>query len=456
MSSFPFNIKDIPPLINQLSKNHWYKIEGLIISIALALIFECVILLPFSVTFFQISSIYIFTSILIIIIWFYSKRIPKTGKNKVGFIVSIRCDSEVERAKIQEDFIYSLRNLIKSGWAGRSFQFIRIPEHIADKIEDLDDANDLRMKCKGHFILFGQVRLRELFGKKHHILDLNGIVSHRLISSEVGKVFSKEFSELLPRKVNISEEADLLAFDFTAEWIECVSKYIIGIASFVSFDLRYAEQLFNDVSDLLEQKDQSFPIYAKLKQRLPARFADIHIARANRAFTKWTKIHDPILIDLLGQHLQKVGKKFSNNYTFILLKSVWLFLNERNTILAKKELKKVKKHKGVTWRYNLAFLLAYEGNLMAAIKQYRHAFKVDMNPNILSTIEDFFMWFLDEEPDKYQFHYCLGYINRNKKGDIDLAIKDFENFLKHGKEDEFVNERRLAEKWIQEMKSKGK
>ena len=220
MSYFSSNIRDIPTLITQLSKNHWYKTDGLIISIAFALIFECGILLPFGVTFSQISIIYILTTILIIITWFYTKRIPKTDKNKVGFIVSIRCDTEVERVKIKEDFIYSLRSLIKRGRAGSSFQFIRIPDHIADKIEDLDDAIDLRMKCKGHFVLFGQVRLRELFGKKHHILDLNGLVSHKSIPSEVSQAFSKEFSELLPRKVNISEENDLLAFDITAEWIE--------------------------------------------------------------------------------------------------------------------------------------------------------------------------------------------------------------------------------------------
>jgi len=447
------NIKDISELITQLSKNRWYKIEGLIISIVIALGFECAILLPFKVSFTHISIVYILTAIFIIIIWFYAKRIPKTHKGKVGFIVCIRYDADAQRAKIKEDFIASLQDLIKSGRAGSSFQFIKTPEHIANNIKDLDDANELRVKSKGHFVIYGRVRHRELFGKKHHVLNLNGLVSHKSIPQEVGQAFAEEFSELLPRKVNITEENDLLAFDFTTEWIECVSKYIIGIAAYFSLDFNYSEQLFNDVSDLLEHKDQAFPVYVKLKQRIPERLSEIHIARANGVATAWTKTHNPNLISLLGEHLQKVGKKCSSMYTFVLLKSIWLFLSEKDTITAKKELRKLKKHKDGTWRYNLAFLLAYEGSLKSSIKQYKHAFMAEMQPDMLSKIEEFIAWALEEEPNKYQLHYCLGYINRNKKGDIDLAIQDFENFLEHGDENEFVREKIMAERWIQEMKA---
>lgn len=102
----------------------------------------------------------------------------------------------------------------------------------------------------------------------------------------------------------------------------------------------------------------------------------------------------------------------------------------------------------------MAFLFAYDGYLKGAIQQYRQASKSKTKPEILPKIEEFIVWLLREEPDKYQLYYCLGYINRNIKGDDSLAIKDFENFLKYCPETNFAKERELAEKWIQEMKNK--
>jgi hypothetical protein len=77
-----------------------------------------------------------------------------------------------------------------------------------------------------------------------HVLDLEGGVSHSPVTTNFSQSFAKECTELLPRKLQLSKENDLFAFQFTSEWTDVVSRYIIGIASAISGDLDYAEHLF--------------------------------------------------------------------------------------------------------------------------------------------------------------------------------------------------------------------
>lgn len=70
----------------------------------------------------------------------------------------------------------------------------------------------------------------------------------------------------------------------------------------------------------------------------------------------------------------------------------------------------------------------------------------------LSEVEDFIVWVLEEEPDKYQYHYCLGFFNWKIKGDLHQSVNDFEAFLSNIKQGEFVKERDLAQQWISEIK----
>lgn len=100
----------------------------------------------------------------------------------------MNCSNEKEREKIREDFIFTLQNLIKRGNIGSTFQVIPIPNHISEKITDNEKAELLRQKCKAHFFLYGRVRLREINNKKFHIIDLDGIVSHKPIPKEVSRI----------------------------------------------------------------------------------------------------------------------------------------------------------------------------------------------------------------------------------------------------------------------------
>ena len=85
-----------------LAQRHWYKPAGLLLTIALIFIFEFGVLKFVKAS--GTASIVAFTITVLstIIVWFYSKRVPKTPKGKVGFAVCIQSPNEEEYEKIKK------------------------------------------------------------------------------------------------------------------------------------------------------------------------------------------------------------------------------------------------------------------------------------------------------------------------------------------------------------------
>jgi tetratricopeptide (TPR) repeat protein len=382
------------------------------------------------------------------IVWWHTNRLPKTKKDKVGFVISLSTGDETEHKKVMEDLVLTLHELLKAGTSGRLFQLIRAPQHIAERIVDFDGAHELLARCRAHFIVYGRVRLRAVGGRQEHVINLEGVVAHRPLPNAVRGQLSQEFAELLPRSLRLATENDVFSFAFTSGWINCVSKYIIGIAAFCSGAIDYAEELQSDVNRLLDGQDKNFPIFGKLKQRVPRRLTEIHLARARAAFRRWSKSRDAQDIAEAGRHLAKVPAVCANHYDVLIMRSVLLFLERRDAKAAIGLLKKCKKAADGTWLYNLGFLHAYMGNLSAALGCYKKATALPLEPPVLGEVEDFICWTLDEEPSRYQLHFCLGYINWKAKGDEVRALEDFRTFLSLGDGEEYARERALVRAWI--------
>ena len=441
-----------PKTLFDLAQRHWHKPIGLIFTVAAAILFEIILLNNVKAPGIVAVIVYSVTAILSIIIWFYSNRVPRTPKGKVGFVVCIQCQDEEEEKIIREDFVKTLRKLLKNGKLGHTFHFIEIQKHISQSINDIDDAYTLKSRTKSHFLIFGRVRLRVLGGKECHILDLDGIVSHKPLAKEISDKLAKEFGELFPRRLQISTENDLLSLNFTSDWTECVAKYIIGIASFCSSDINYSERLYKDVEKKLESIKTDFPIFAKLKERLPKRFSEIYIARSRGYLNAWRNNKDEKALSQFIFNLNKISVDLADSYAVLLLRSVEAFLDGRRIKDAIEYTMKCKRYDDPIWHFNLAFLRAYESDLKKSIRQYRICANFDVSPVTLSEVEDFIVWILEEEPDKYQYHYCLGFFNWIIKGDLHQSVHDFEEFIKHIKNGEFVTEKALALKWISEIK----
>lgn len=396
--------------------------------------------------------LFIITGGFLYIIWRFTRSIPKTKKKKVGFVISITCDDEDEAKKIRQDFIFTLQRLIKEGKTGTTFQFIEAPSYISETIVDIEDAQKLRIHARAHFLLFGRVRVRELDKKMHHYIELDGVVAHKPIPEDISNEISKEFAELLPRKVAIPTENDLLAFQFASEWAEVVAKYIIGIAAAVSGDLPYAEQLFENALSKAQKSEHEFPVFEKLRERLPLRLFEIYEARARNSYEKWVATKDQHEIENIGSMIAKIDFSRYKNISIMHLKSIYHFLTDRNVTMAKECLNEIgKKNRNSAWHLNMAFLDAYETDLKSSIRHYRRAITMPVQFELIYKVEDFIYYIATLENDKYQLYYCLGFYNWKIKGDYLQAIKDLETFLESGNAEEYPTERELAKNWLKEL-----
>ena len=131
--------------------------------------------------------------------------------------------------------------MAKESKAGSYLNFIELSQPHAEKIVDYESANEMRIKTRSHFCIYGNVRKRPINGQEHQVIELNGIVTHKEVPKEISEKFSKEFTELFPTEINFPAGNELIAFKFTSDWAAIVAKYIIGIAATLSGDLGYSE-----------------------------------------------------------------------------------------------------------------------------------------------------------------------------------------------------------------------
>lgn len=444
-------IASIPDLL-EFFRRYWYEKVGLVIAIIFVVSLEIPLFISTKASLTVIGIITVITGLLLFLFWLIMRRLPKTPKNKIGFYISIFCSTTEEEAKVREDFVLPLRQLISSGRAGSTFHIVEVPRHIAQKIIEVDDAQNLRIKCKAHFLIYGRVRVREIDGENRHFIDLEGVVAHHPLPVDISSQFSTEFAELLPRRLSIPTENDVLSFQFTSEWADVVAKYIIGIAASFSGDWDYSEILFKDSLDRIKTKDPDIPVFQKLHERIPIRISELNENRAIIAHFNWVETKDEIYIDQLGSYLEKTDESRVELPGNIGRKAIYHFLKERDVDKSISLLKKTKKEADSIWFYNMAFLYGYGGDLKSSIRNYRKAIALPVEGEALYQIEDFVNWVLEEEPEKYQLYYCLAFFNWKAKGDKKQAVVQFEKFLSSCKENEFEKERDLANEWLAEIK----
>jgi len=384
--------------------------------------------------------------------WFFDNyHVPITRKDKIGFIVSIRGGTEETKVRIKQDFIDTLRGLLSQGATGNLFQFIELPYQVSNKILDRESASKIRLKSKAHYIIYGRVREKIVNEKEIFFFELDGEVAHSPIPKVESDKLAIEFSELLPRRIEIPKENDLYSFEFTSGWTIIVSKYVIAIAAACSGDLEHALSLFKEIDAFLKHRETEFKPIAKIKDRIPNYIREIYLAYAKENYKRWCIDRDSQWLVEIKQYLESVPENSRNNVSYLTQLSIVEFLINRNIKECLDILHRIK-HKDAIWYFNVAFLYAYNGELNKALKNYRKAIRLNLQAEAINEIEEFIFWIVNNEPGKYQLYYCLGFYNWKVKGDFSKAIEDFENFLVHAKNDEFQREQKLTYNWIGQIK----
>ena len=388
------------------------------------------------------AAIFIFLTAL----WLYTNQVPKNPKGKVGIAIAILADKQDEAQQIEFDFVRVLRQLLQRDPAGGNFHLIVLPDHITEQIDDSDSAQHFLKKTRSHFMLYGHAKLRHLHGKQVHVLSLEGIVRHAPIPKEVSDRLANDFRQVLPRRLLLPQDIDAIAFDVTSGWVDLSARYIVGLAAHISGDILYAEKLFLNVEHSMETAKHLAGVLQPIARSLPRQIVQLYRDWLRALGDHYFMTHERTYMEQADIISDKLLGRDPNDYDALIFKSFAEFVLRRNIQAARELVRRCRRIRDVTWRYNLAFLYAYEGDLDSANEEYRKAFRGTLrNPTVPIQCEEFLQIVLEEEPDKEHLYFCLGLINYSAKRDYTAAARDFDRFFKSSAIKKFPNARTIAE-----------
>lgn len=387
---------------------------------------------------------------MIVGMWFVTNRMPKHKAQKVGFGVAISCGDEEQWRVLKEDLIDTLRRLLAQGPNGERFDLIVHNHRISAETNDNNSAVDLLKRSNASFLIYGSAKLRQLNGKEHHVLRLDGVVAHDRVPGNISKAFASEFGEVLPRDIRLPKDEGMVPLELTAELVDVCSRYIIGTAAMISGDYDYALSLFEELVVKIQNNSfQSAIQIQKIRSRIPERIAAVHQQKVNVLAEFYRLKRDKAYLVKIEEELRVLGELTPQWYKGHLLRAICAFVLRRDTGAAWREVKSCERVPDTTWRFTEAFLHAYDGKLNLAWRSYQVGFEnAPADPTVPIQCEEFINIVLNEEPEKTHLYYCLGLINWKAKGDLESAAADFRKFLECTSEKKYPRQHKLAKRWI--------
>lgn len=440
----------------RLFSENWHRLETIFVILVSTLVLSLYFLSDIKISEIDLYTLIfiLFLCLLIFFVWLKFVIIPKNKTGHVGIVISIDSENEEERRVIESDLIRAMVSAFDDSKCHVKFKIIQLPPWHASRISDADAARIYLKKCRAHLLIYGIAKERVVNKKPSHFIKIRQIAAHAPIDISMSKSISDEMSSVMPGNILVDRENELIGLEITSLWIAEAAKYFIAIASMASQNFDLSESLLVDLksSKFLARVDGS-PAIPKLRQLVIFRLADVYFLKSRNAHNRWRKSR---LISDLDETYLYIEKSYLTDqryiYNYRLGKAIWHFCRQNNVNSAVIEIDKCRGSVDASWRYSLAFLESFNGNLDRAIDIYNKAFKRPAQPHVLFEVEEFITWVLGNNPEKYQLYFCLGLINMKGKHDKLLAIKDFQIFLEKCEANKHEKARRLVNQYVQQLK----
>jgi len=368
---------------------------------------------------------------------------PPTVKNgHVGIIIAVRSEDEKTKGRISKDFVATCKVLLEESRVNQPFQLIELNNFFSEMATDNASADELRMRCKGAFLLFGDTVQRRERGKNQYVLRLQGLVSHAPISPNNQSILAQEMFAVLPLKQSILEENELSGFEITTIQLAEATKYIIATSALLSHDFELAIALLEELQQAKKRLKTNANIKAikKLIELIPRRLADAYRFASLVHFSRWeVSREENELKDSINWRVKYNNLVPADTLEFLLLRAIEQFVFNRDIVAAINYINQCKS-KSITntsWKYSAAFLEAYRNNLDKAKQLYDAALSTESGHDIPFQVEGFIAWILEIEPQNNQLNFCLGYLNEKFKNDLVSARQNYAKFLSSPCQEDF-------------------
>jgi len=456
-------------IFNYVEK-YYHKITGLLLGFPLIFF---VLFLPINrllreeeILKFSQRFLYIYCGLCIIcvIVWIIiHSHFPSNLNNKIGIIICVDAESEKQKIRLKKDFVNNLKTLLKTNGLFDLFHTVVLKDYQAERaIKIIDEYNNKKSeiirknqinisnikkppkeirkwkkfdkKVRGHFYIWGNIKERYDIDKKYFI-ETNALVKHVPISFSKSDEIRDSLNNIYGRLIVFDERVEFAGFHLTADIVYLSARYIIGIASLYSYDPFTALTLHKGLDKEIENRFKPLPqnllkVLEHLKVLLSKEYYLI-------AFIKY-KIYKDIrgAKEFIEQSLSVNPK----NYDALIFKSLLAFVVDRNPTETLKMLLKAKKYSNndYTWLYNKAFLYMYVGKFEKGFNDYKklNTISFQNEDKIVQECIDFNKQLIEQEPNKKQALFILGFLYYKKLGNYPLALEYFERFERETKGNE--------------------
>ena len=261
----------------------------------------------------------------------------------------------------------------------------------------------------------------------------------------------------MPLKIDIPKCNELQYLEITARWLYLAVKYYIALGLCLSKNFDTAEKHMCDLNKKITSIANFDKRLSLLQHLNKYTLISVYEILGIKAYDSWKKCNNKNDLFEMKRCIKQIQLLDKNtSYRCRLLFSIYLFIDGRQIDNALSVLQSCSGNSyDATWKYNIAFLYAYIGNLTKSYSFYKKAFSLKISqPNILE-LEEFIVNVVNQETEKYQLYFCLGIISYYAKQDNPSTVKYLTNFIDQGCGNlKFKKQIELSQKIINEAKSK--
>ncbi len=444
------SLKDIENIIKQVVNfiPSFHKFFSLLAILFLAFVFLFFGIHPIAVDRFDYEwHLYGFAFLGIFVFWLIYKYKWPYKKNKInpetknpsktGLVISIYADTW-QGLKIKNLFIKELSRNINDSELDNYFEIIPVPNQHAENIKTRKDVDEVDKKINGHIYFYGDIQYEQDGKNKKYFLSIDGYVKHLPVPISLSKELSFDYRALLPKEINFDEFFGLRGCKATAKIVYLTTKYVAGVASFLSGNPFLAITMHEKLGDELKgyeeiDRDKRLKDFSKfdfkqiknIKNKLP-------LIISNEAFSISKIYYENNLQDMAKEFLAKSLGFNQNNYNSYLLKAIIDFEVNNDPLEAMNSIKNAKRcgENRFEWKYSWAFLHFWFQRYGEAFKMCQKISKQNYpkEDDVVENVEQFNLNILNNRQDKPQLYFWIGYLSYKKMLNFPKALEYFEKF----------------------------
>jgi tetratricopeptide (TPR) repeat protein len=422
-------------------RKHQYSYVFVIIVIVSSFIGSLLLLTAMGVLSLQdkiLSSLY--ACLIVLTLWLYNRfRLPRNRKGKLGIYVSITTEGNKERTRLHTDIVETVRDKISSMELSRVINVIELNNHQSTMVCKMVKAIKEHPKFKEN----GQSKLVTRLSKR---LNANMIVTGSMSIRNNSSVFQIVTESILFHPSFSAEHRDTLRDGMDATWykeqlvptdgeikgFKITSTtllihllYMIGVTASLYNDVKLSTDLLDAIFRYNLLNEVSNEIAPKVLKTI-----------TDKLLRGYTLLSEHYLAkkdgDLTLKYIERMAL-LGKSYDYYLIKAIYHFSIQNNLKTALASINKASKLAGSDkrWLYSLGFLQFNAKEYEQALQTYTRIARSTF-PNedkVIDQVYAFIVDYINENPDRLDYKFVLGFITYKKSHNVPLAYKLFDEFV---------------------------